>query len=183
MSGVDSQSRSASRLSPLSALRVLTRFRVRGLPRRFHSDSSSVGRESPSPQRPYGLDKWRMRLRLPGWSGCPSRFPLTTDLCYGERVLFFVGFLVAIGHGLFGPQVEAENFATVFVWAVWIKGVGILSILLGNPWRVLSPWQALYKGLSRLKDVRLLSSVRIHRGLVRGPLLSGSSSVLEFSRT
>ena len=82
---------------------------------------------------------WRVPAPIPA--------SVATALCNGARLIFLVGFLVAIGHGLVGPQVAAENFATVFVWAVWFKGVGLLAILIGSPWRILSPWRTLYDGL------------------------------------
>jgi hypothetical protein len=83
----------------------------------------------------------------------PSVVPATlaNGLCYTARAVFFVGVLVAVVRGLFGPQVAAENFATVFVWGVWLRGVGLLAILLGSPWRILSPWRALYDGLTWLE--------------------------------
>ncbi|EMA50491.1 MULTISPECIES: hypothetical protein [Halococcus] len=86
---------------------------------------------------------WRSRFRIPDG--------IATGLRYGARAVFFAGFLVTVLHGLLGPQVDAENFATVFTWAVWLKGVGLLSILVGSPWRVLSPWRTLYDGLVRLE--------------------------------
>lgn len=76
---------------------------------------------------------------------------LVTGLRYGMRALFFVGLLGSLIHGFVGPQVEAENLSTVFVWAVWLKGVGLFSVLFGSPWRVLSPWWTLYDGLCRLE--------------------------------
>jgi hypothetical protein len=45
------------------------------------------------------------------------------------RVLFFALFTVAIVHGVLGRQVAAENLATVFVWPLWLKGIGLLAIL------------------------------------------------------
>ena len=85
---------------------------------------------------------------------------LVAGLRYGARTVFLGGFLVAVLHGLLGPQVAAENFATVFVWAVWIKGIGLISILIGSPWRMLSPWRALYEGLARLegRDIAIIGS-------------------------
>jgi hypothetical protein len=85
---------------------------------------------------------------------------VATFVRYGARTVFFGGFLVAIARGLFGPQIAAENFATVFVWAVWFKGVGLLAILIGNPWRVLSPWRTLYDGLTRVEgsDIALFDA-------------------------
>jgi hypothetical protein len=86
---------------------------------------------------------WRARSVIP--------HSVTTAVRYGARLIFFAGFLLAVGHGLLGPQVAAENIATVFVWAVWLNGVGLLSILIGSPWRVLSPWRTLYDILTCLE--------------------------------
>jgi hypothetical protein len=92
----------------------------------------------------------------------PSVIPATlaAGLRYGARVVFFAGFLVAVGHGLVGPQAPVGNFATVFVWAVWFKGVGLLAILLGNPWRVLSPWRTLYDILTWIegREIAIIGS-------------------------
>lgn len=67
------------------------------------------------------------------------------------RGLFFVGFVLTIFVGLFGKQASAENFATIFVWPVWIKGLAIVSAIIGSPWAVLSPWKTLYDGLTSLE--------------------------------
>lgn len=40
---------------------------------------------------------------------------------------------------------------TVFVWPVWLKGVGVVAILAGTPWRTISPWRTVYRGLSWLE--------------------------------
>ncbi|HET7323939.1 MAG TPA: hypothetical protein VFJ06_06385 [Halococcus sp.] len=87
---------------------------------------------------------WRSHPAIPA--------TLATALRYGVRAVFFIGFLVAVFQGLFGPQVAAENFATVFVWAVWFEGVSLVSILIGSPWRILSPWCTLYEGLTWLES-------------------------------
>ena len=86
----------------------------------------------------------------------PYRY--TTAARYVAKAVFFAGFLVTIGHGLVGPQVEAENFSTVFVWSVWIAGLGLFSVLFGSPWRTLSPWRAVYDALVRLegREIRLV---------------------------
>ncbi|SNZ03778.1 hypothetical protein SAMN06269185_0367 [Natronoarchaeum philippinense] len=66
-----------------------------------------------------------------------------------------VGFLalvsLAIVAGFVGPQTPARNVATLFVWAVWLKGVGILAAVVGDPWPVLSPWRTVYEGLARIE--------------------------------
>ena len=61
------------------------------------------------------------------------------------------GFLLAFAWSLFagatGPAAAAENPATVFVWALWLKGVAVLAALVGDPWPTLSPWRTVYEGL------------------------------------
>lgn len=76
---------------------------------------------------------------------------VVSGVSLGARGLFFAAFVLAVVTGVSGTQVAAESFTTVFVWAVWLKGVAIVSALLGSPWRVLSPWRALYDGLVRLE--------------------------------
>lgn len=71
------------------------------------------------------------------------------------RGIFFLAFVLTVTTGLLGRQVQAENFATVFTWAVWLKGVAFLAAAVGSPWRVLSPWQALYDGLARVEGGRI----------------------------
>ena len=76
---------------------------------------------------------------------------VATGLRGTARGVFLVAFGLALAAGLFGRQVQTENFATVFVWAVWLKGIAILAALIGSPWRVLSPWETLYDVISRLE--------------------------------
>ena len=44
---------------------------------------------------------------------------------------------------LFGTSLELLNFAPTFVYVVFWLGVPLLSVTLGNVWRVLSPWRAI----------------------------------------
>lgn len=73
------------------------------------------------------------------------------------QVVFGLGVLAAMVVGFAGRQVAAENVATLFVWPVWFRGLALLAVLAGSPWRTLSPWRALYRGLCRLEggEVRL----------------------------
>lgn len=66
-------------------------------------------------------------------------------------VAFLVAVAAAVAHGLAGPQTPLSNLATLFVWSIWVKGVGLIAILTGSPWRALSPWRTLYRGLCRLE--------------------------------
>jgi hypothetical protein len=73
----------------------------------------------------------------------------------GVGAVFFCGVVAAIGAGFVGRQVAAENFATVFVWPVWFRGLALLALLVGSPWTTLSPWLAIYRGLCRLEGDQL----------------------------
>jgi hypothetical protein len=70
---------------------------------------------------------------------------------YGIQGLFFAGVSIALVLGYFGRQVATENFATVFTWPIWFRGLALLAILVGNPWQTLSPWRTIYHGLVRLE--------------------------------
>ena len=89
------------------------------------------------------------------------------------RALFFTAFLLAIVTGIWGTQVSAENFATVFVWPVWLKGVAITAALVGNPWPVISPWRTLYDGLTRVEGKPIAAFGTYPEWLGRWPALAG----------
>ncbi|MFC7156960.1 hypothetical protein ACFQPA_16135 [Halomarina halobia] len=76
---------------------------------------------------------------------------VATGARVASRGLFFIAFVLVIVIGFLGKQVQAENFATIFLWPVWLKGVAIVSALIGSPWAVLSPWKTLYDGLVHLE--------------------------------
>src|SRR5262249_17898443 len=62
----------------------------------------------------------------------------------GVLQLIAVGlFLVTLATALFGTTTELLNFAPTFVYVIFWLGIPLLSVLLGNVWRALSPWRAL----------------------------------------
>ncbi|GCF13014.1 hypothetical protein Harman_09490 [Haloarcula mannanilytica] len=65
--------------------------------------------------------------------------------------LGLVALALVLLDGLAGPQVQSDNVATVLFWPVWLKGLGLVAMLVGSPWRVVSPWATLYRGLVRLE--------------------------------
>lgn len=73
--------------------------------------------------------------------------PVGRLLRYGVQGLFFAGVVAVLVLGIAGRQVAAENVATVFTWPVWFRGVALVAIVVGSPWRALSPWAAAYRGL------------------------------------
>ena len=72
-------------------------------------------------------------------------------LALAVRLGFLALFVAALVHGLVGRQVAAENLATLVVWPLLLKGVALVAVVAGSPWRVLSPWETLYDGLVALE--------------------------------
>lgn len=102
-----------------------------------------LGWSEPTPD-----EAWTHRLGvIPGEMARVGRFVAVA--------VFTVAVLGAIITGALGPQATAENFATVFVWGVWFKGLGLVAMLVGTPWLLLSPWRNVYQLLSRLEGEQL----------------------------
>lgn len=63
------------------------------------------------------------------------------------RILLGVGsvglLVLTLATALFGTTIELLNWAPTFVYVVFWLGLPLLSVLLGDVWRVLSPWRAL----------------------------------------
>jgi hypothetical protein len=104
--------------------------------------------------------------------------PLGRVLQYAGAGLFLAGVLAAQVLGVTGRQVAAENFATVFTWPVWFRGLALLAVLVGTPWPVLSPWRSIHRGLSWLegKPIALLGAYPAGLGVV--PALVGFVAVI-----
>jgi hypothetical protein len=52
-------------------------------------------------------------------------------------------FLLVTGAALFGKDVPGTNLAPTFVYVVFWVGMPLLSVLVGNVWRWLSPWRSI----------------------------------------
>jgi hypothetical protein len=51
--------------------------------------------------------------------------------------------VLVLATALFGTTIELLNFAPTFVYVVFWLGLPLLSVTLGDVWRVLSPWRAI----------------------------------------
>lgn len=71
------------------------------------------------------------------------------------RGVFLLAFVVALVDGVSGSRAPLGNFATLFVWPLLLKGVALLAVLFGTPWRTLSPWRTLYDALTWLEGREL----------------------------
>jgi hypothetical protein len=52
--------------------------------------------------------------------------------------------------GLFGNQSTFKNIAPVAVWVVWWVGFSFICAFVGNVWRLINPWAALFDFAERL---------------------------------
>jgi hypothetical protein len=71
------------------------------------------------------------------------------------RAGFLLGFVAVLLHGVVGARTASENFATLFTWSVWLKGVGIVAAIGGSPWPILSPWRTAYDAVCRLEGAEI----------------------------
>jgi hypothetical protein len=82
------------------------------------------------------------RARLQAW---PERrlvrLPLAVEVVLG--VLGVLVFAVTAYAGLFGTGQQVDNLAPTMVYVAFWVGVPVASLLLGDIWRLLSPWRAI----------------------------------------
>jgi hypothetical protein len=97
-------------------------------------------------------------------------------------VAFLLAVVAAIADGISGPQRPLSNVATLFVWALWLKGVALVVVTAGSPWRALSPWRTVYRGLWRSRG-RRSGCERTRPHSVRGRPCWASSSCWASSTT
>lgn len=97
--------------------------------------------------------------------------------------LFLLGVLAALVVGMTGRHVAAENFATVFVWPVWFRGLALLAVLVGTPWPVLSPWRVINRGLSWLEGESIALLGTYPAGLGVAPALVGFVAMIGVGET
>ena len=70
------------------------------------------------------------------------------------QALSVVVFTAVLVSAAFGTTIELSNLAPTFVYVVFWLGLPLLSVLLGNVWRVLSPWRAIADGVVWTLELR-----------------------------
>lgn len=94
-------------------------------------------------ERDVGGDHGTPSLALPYWAA--------QTLANVGRAVGLFALVAVLASGVFGQQIASENVATVLFWPVWLKGLALLAVVAGSPWRVVSPWGTLYAGLAWLE--------------------------------
>jgi hypothetical protein len=82
------------------------------------------------------LQEWRERRLF--------ALPVGVDVVLGA--LGVLVFLVTVYAGLAGTANERDNLAPTMVYVVFWVGVPFASLLVGDIWRLISPWRALGRG-------------------------------------
>ena len=71
--------------------------------------------------------------------------------------------------GVFGTQNPVRNLAPTAIWVVWWVGFAYLSALVGDVWKVVNPWSALFGFVERFVGARAESRVAYPRALGAWP--------------
>lgn len=85
-------------------------------------------------------DRTVPRVRL--WQFSSHGYPVikTAFECLSVGV-----FCLIIATGFFGSDDPVENFAPVMVWIIWWVGMAFVSALVGNIWRLINPWDIMFR--------------------------------------
>lgn len=94
-------------------------------------------------ERTSGTERGRPSLSIPYWA--------VRALSNVGRSVGLFALVAVLAAGVLGRQLPTGNVATVLFWPVWLKGLGLIAVVAGSPWRVVSPWGTLYAGLTRLE--------------------------------
>lgn len=65
------------------------------------------------------------------------------------RSIGILGLAATIATGLFGTTDVGRNLAPTLVWVIWWTGFAYVSALLGDVWRLMEPWSAVFDLLPR----------------------------------
>lgn len=75
----------------------------------------------------------------------------------GSKVFFVIVQLLAVAvfflvlsAALFGTGKPLGNIAPTFVWIIWWVGMGYISAIAGNLWRLVNPWKILFEWVGAL---------------------------------
>ena len=82
------------------------------------------------------LQRWPERRLL--------RLPVAADVVLGALGVFVL--LVTAYAGLAGSENERDNLAPTMVYVTFWVGVPFASLLVGDAWRLISPWRAIGRG-------------------------------------
>src|SRR5262249_50237234 len=89
------------------------------------------------------LPGWRLRL-----DGGPARAIITALV----RVIAALVLVLVIAAGFLGDQNPFRNLAPTMVWIIGWVGVSFLCAIVGDVWRLINPWDAVYRAAEWLRS-------------------------------
>jgi hypothetical protein len=86
------------------------------------------------------------------------------------RALASAMLLLVIVAGLFGNQGPIRNIAPVMIWIIGWVGLAFLSVLLGDVWRLVNPWNAGFRARRAMLSPRARGRGSWFRAALSGTL-------------
>ncbi|MEK9659306.1 MAG: hypothetical protein VW450_05115 [Chloroflexota bacterium] len=80
----------------------------------------------------------------------PFRLLAYPASAFSVRVVSSALLVLVVAAGLVGTTAAMGNIAPTLVWIIWWVGVAYVSALVGDVWRVLNPFDALFRGAEGL---------------------------------
>jgi hypothetical protein len=87
------------------------------------------------------------RINLLRWRA--ARFLVHPRLWLAGQLLSSALLVLIVAAGVFGTQNPTRNLAPTAVWVLWWGGVAYLSALVGDVWKIVNPWSALFALIER----------------------------------
>lgn len=82
------------------------------------------------------------RINLLRWRA--ARLLVHPRVWLAGQVVSIALLVLIVGAGAFGTQNPVRNLAPTAIWVVWWVGFAYLSALVGDVWKVVNPWSALF---------------------------------------
>jgi len=99
-----------------------------------------------------------MLLRKPPGSGFRTRATTTLSLptaLLGLRVALGAAVCVLVIGGFVGTQDPGQNLVPWLLWVLLLVGLTLASLLVGNLWEHVNPWQSIVESLERAEPARV----------------------------
>ncbi len=93
------------------------------------------------PGRSRSQGTWRLDLALAPVGRAVAHPALLGTL----RILSAGLFVLIVVAGLLGNQTTTKNIAPVLVWVIWWVGLAYVAALFGDLWRLVNPWDVLFR--------------------------------------
>ena len=80
----------------------------------------------------------------------PGRALVAPPVLAGMRIVGVALYVLVVVAGLFGNQSPLKNITPVTIWALWWVGMGYVSALFGDVWKLVNPIDSIFMAVERL---------------------------------